>query len=211
MIKRVTDLKPGWIFLVLCVLEFFGNYGVSGFLWSDDIYLSNFSGSDFEEYISLVRKIDLVRYLLMPFYLFAKVVFIGTLFFGILYLLRVEVPFREIFIIASVSEVSFVLSDFAKIIWFTSFNPNYTASELKDFHPFSLMQLFGRSEGWSDLIFETLNIWHLIYVLLWAVGLWNIGIERRDALKYSIATYGILLILWLVIRSFVGFESGQVF
>jgi hypothetical protein len=203
MTKKVIDINLSWLLFLLCFLEFIGNYGVSNFLWSDEIYLSNFTGSDFDEYIESIRNIDLLRYLIMPFYLLAKTFFLAAVFFGALVLWRKQLQFRDFFAVSIVAEFSFVLSDFTKIIWFLVFNSSYSASELKDFHPFSLTHLLGMSGDWMDLILKTINVWHILYVVIWVMGLIRIGVELRDALLYSSITYGVLLILWIVVRLFL--------
>lgn len=190
--------------MTLCIIDFMGTYGVSDILWSDDVYRAGFTGSDFDEYISSVRTIDLIRYVLIPVYLAFKTLAVAIAFYVTLLLCREEVAFGDLWWVSAVAEMALVMADIVKVLWFVFLNPAYTVDELREFQPLSLAQITGLSGDWTDMPLKMLSVWHIFYMIVWFLGFRYLGFEKRMAIIYAIGIYLLVFFFWIVFRLYVG-------
>lgn len=86
--------KSVWILLVVAtVFYLLGLFLFSHFVWSTDIYEFNYRAkTGFDNYIDMVRRVDFVRYILSPLYIFLiSIVISGIIKIGLTgYNIRIE-------------------------------------------------------------------------------------------------------------------------
>lgn len=203
-IKNIFQLNFWLLFLGLCIANLIAMYGVSNILWDDDTYLKNFTGSDFQNYISSIRSIDLYRYLLSPFYLLIKSFAVASVFYSATILIRKEIEFVSLLHITLVAEIAFILVDLSKVFWFLVVQPEYSATDLKEFYPLSLYQAIGGIEGWLSYPLRTINIFQIIYIIVVARGLKTISVSNESQFAFTFTVYGLSLFFWIILWSFIG-------
>ncbi len=196
-----------WIlFFLIAFLNFIGMYCVSKILWSDHVYQESFTGGDFSEYISSVRSIDLYRYLLSPFYVLVKSFAIACAMYGGAILLNLRIEVVDILKIALVAELTFVISDIVKTIWFLFCVSKYYSSDIQEFAPLSIYDALGGVGEWLSYPLKTLNVYQILYGLVIWMGLKGIGLPKDKAFQLVCISYGMALFFWILFWTFIGVE-----
>jgi hypothetical protein len=145
--------------------------------------------------------------LLIKFSLISMVLYTGVVFCN----LQDKISLGSVFKIVIASEIIFVIAGFLKFLWFYLFAGNYDLNELGFFYPVSLINLFKESEVsnlWRYPL-QTVNLFHLIYILLLSYGFSNLNrINRKESEKIVLLSYLPTLILWVVLVMFISIDAS---
>jgi hypothetical protein len=164
------------------------------------------------EIFARMRSLTWVSYIITPVLLLLKfsaisvLIYIGVFFSD----LHREITLGKIFKVVVVSEIVFVVASIIKLLWFIFFAGNYTLDDMNFFYPLSLLNFFSRSEVASYWVYplQTVNIFHLVYILLLAMGLSRISsIKKEKADRVVIATYVPAIAVWAALIMFLTLDA----
>lgn len=117
-----------------------------------------------------------------------------------------KITFNSIFKIVVLSEMVFFIPVIFKILWFGFVDTEYDFQEIRNFHPYSLLGLFGAENVQEWLIYplRTLNIFEVIFVYFMIVGVANkTSLSKEIISNPIISSYGLLLFVWITFRVYI--------
>lgn len=198
-IKAILE-KPAWVLLIAATVFYLtGLFLFSHFVWSADIYESNYKAeTGFENYIDMVRRVDFVRYILSPVYIFSlSGIIMGLIKIGLAGQ-NIEFKNKQLFKIILVATFFLSLPLLVKSVWFVLIKGSYTMEEVKYFYPLSVSYFFDPPELHEKLMkaLGRLNLYHLAFMIFIA---WCIRIYTHHSLVrlfgIVIYTYGLGFLL----------------
>ena len=116
-----------------------------------------------------------------------------------------QVPYKRFFVIVAEAEIIFLLVPIYKIVWFYFFQPQYTLEDIQFFYPLSLLNLtdYKQIEQWYVYPLQVANLFEVGYWLLLTYLLGKIlKISFKERFYFIASSYGILLLLWIVVVMF---------
>ncbi len=199
---EIKDLleKRTWVLLIAATLFYLtGLFLFSHFVWSSDIYEYNYKAeTGFENYIDMVRRIDFVRYILSPLYIFTiSAIAMGLIKIGLTGH-NIELESKLLFKIILIATFFLSLPLWVKAVWFALIQGSYTMNEVRYFYPLSVLYFFDPQELHIKLVkaLGRLNLYHLAFMLFIA---WCIRIYTKQSFMrlfgIVIYTYGLALLL----------------
>ncbi|MBL7965618.1 MAG: hypothetical protein JNK09_01370 [Prolixibacteraceae bacterium] len=200
--------KPVWVLILAASAFYFGGlFLFSHFVWSADVYEINYkSDTGFEEYIGMVRLIDLLRYVLSPLYIFIiSFIILGVLKIG---LIINDIKFNDKLLFKTIILGTFILSLplWVKAVWFVLVRENYSMDEVKFFYPLSFLYFFDPTEMHFNIAkaLGRINIYHLAFMAFMASFIKHYSdINWYRSFGIVIYTYGLgLVLLQLIIILF---------
>ncbi|SHJ57954.1 hypothetical protein SAMN05444280_12335 [Tangfeifania diversioriginum] len=208
-IKDILE-KPAWVLLIAATLFYLtGLFLFSHFVWSSNIYEYNYTAeTGFENYIDMVRRIDFVRYVLSPVYIFSlSGIAMGLIKIGLM-VHNIELGNKLLFKIILIATFFLSLPLLVKSVWFVLIQGSYTMNEVKYSYPLSVLYFFDPAELHEKLVkaLGRLNLYHLAFMLFIA---WCIRIYTNHSLVrlfgIVIYTYGLgfLLLQMIMILIFM--------
>ena len=166
-ITKIVE-KPTWVLILAASAFYFGGlFLFSHFVWSTDVYEINYkSDTGFEEYIGMVRLIDLIRYLLSPLYIFTiSFIILGVLKIG---LIINNINIEDKILLKAIIIGTFILSLplWVKAVWFVLVKVNYSMDEVKFFYPLSFFYFFDPTDIHFNIAkaLGRINIYHLTFM-----------------------------------------------
>ena len=160
-----------------------------------------------------LKSLSWISYVLTPIILLIKftlvsfVLYIGIVFFN----KQDKVSLGSVFKIVIASEIVFVFAALVKFLWFYVFAGNYDLNDIGFFYPLSLINIFKSEELARFWIYplQTVNMFHLIYLLLLSYGLINLcKIEKPDSDKIVLLSYIPALVLWVALLMFLTIDAS---
>lgn len=165
------------------------------------------------ELYGVLKKYSWVGFAFFPVIFLVKitaismVLYIGVIFFN----LQKQVSLGKMLHVVTGSEMIFVVAGLIKILWFYYFAGNYTMTDLNFFYPVSLINLFSPEEVdyfWI-LPLQTVNLFHLVYLLLLAYGISSVGkVNKAFSEKIVAGTYVPALIIWVALIMFISVNQN---
>jgi hypothetical protein len=198
-IKDILE-KPAWVLVIAATLFYLtGLFLFSHFVWSSDFYEFNYRAeTGFENYIDSIRRIDFVRYIQSPVYIFSlSGIAMGLIKIGLTGH-NIELGNNLLFKITLIATFFLSLPLLVKSVWFVLIQGSYTMNEVKYFHPLSVLYFFDPNELHIKLVkaLGRLNLYHLAFMLFIA---WCIRIYTNHSFMrlfgIIIYTYGLGLLL----------------
>lgn len=208
-IKAILE-KPAWILFVAATLFYMaGLFLFSHFVWSADIYEYAYKAeTGFEEYIGMVRRVDLVRYIFSPVYiiLFAGIA-MGLIKMGLMGY-NIELDNRLLLKIVLIATFFLSLPLLVKSVWFVLIKGSYTMEEVKYFYPLSVLYFFETEEFHIKLVkaLGRLNLYHLSFMLFiaWCIRIYtNHSFMRLFGIVIYTYGLGLLLLQGIMILIFI--------
>ena len=197
-------------FAVFCLIIIFLTYISKEFLVSEEMYYTTLgeqlSYDSIEKMLALQEKWQWVGYIVIPliyllkFSLIAMCLSIGAV------LGNQKVSFKKLFHIVMIAEAIFLLPAIIKIVWFMFIQTDYGLEDLQFFYPLSLLSIFdaGTVAQWWLYPLQLLNVFEVIYWFALAYGLHQVLKKSvNDMLGFVLSTYGVGLLLWLVMVTFL--------
>lgn len=205
-----------WLyFLYLCVVYLIIN---SATLYLLDVealqieyLLESLTNEQVNKMLAMKEKWAWLSYLFMPIFLFLKIISIaGVLFIGVFFLDRKAnaepLSFWQLFHTVTIAEFIFLLVPIGKLIYFLFIQTNFTFEELQTFYPLSMINIIGTKglEKWLLYPLQILNIFELFYLAVLSYSLGKLlAIKAEKALHLILSTYGIGLVIWVVLIMFL--------
>lgn len=198
-IKEILE-TPVWVLLIAATIFYLmGLFMFSQFVWSSDFYALYYKAeTGFENYIGMVRNVDLFRYILSPIYIFSiSGIAMGLILIGLTGH-EIELENKLLFKIILIATFILSLPLWVKSLWFVVIKGSYTMEEVKYFYPLSILYFFDSMELHEKLVkaLGRLNIYHLAFMFFIA---WCIKIYTNQPLVrlfgIVIYTYGLGLLL----------------
>lgn len=206
-ITRIVE-KPVWVLILAASAFYFGGlFLFSHFVWSTDVYELNYkSDTGFEDYLGMVRMIDLLRYVLSPLYIFIiSFIILSVLKIG---LIIYDIKLNEKLLFKGIILGTFILSLplWVKAVWFVLVREDYSMDEVKFFYPMSLLYFFDPTEIHFNITkaLGRINIYHLAFMVFMASFIKQYtDIKWHRSFTIVIYTYGLgLVFLQLLIILF---------
>lgn len=208
-IKDILE-KPVWVLLLAAsVFYFAGLFLFSHFVWSSDIYEYSYrANTGFEDYIDMVRRVDLLRYLFSPAYIFLISVIISVLIKIGLTGLNIEIENKLLFKIVLVGTFFLTLPLLIKTVWFVLIKETYSMEEVKYFYPLSVLYFFETADLHIKLVkaLGKFNLYHLVFMVFiaWCIRLFtNISFGRLFAIVCYTYGLGLILLQLIIILIFM--------
>ena len=198
------------IFFLLFALNALALFIYSKYLLTVDLYYQTYGErialDRIDSFIEVNKQFSWAGYVLIPFVLLIKISFtafclnIGTLFANI------KTGFRELWGIALVAEIIFVLANLIRSLWLGFISHVDNLEEAQYFYPLSLINFFTSEtlSSWLTYPVITANIFEICYFLLLAVGL-QLATDKSFAKSLGLVTlsYGTGLLIWAVFVVFL--------
>ncbi|MBA4407587.1 hypothetical protein C0389_09955 [bacterium] len=137
-----------------------------------------------DDYYEMLKRFSIYSYLAIPLITWLKITFIALLIQTPIMLKNIEVSFKEMFKIAAIANIPYIVLGIARIvILFLTPKGNYT-NELLSFTPGSITNLL-RRENYNEAAYSFLsniNTYEALWILLIYIGLKRLNkIEKADA------------------------------
>ena len=206
------------IFFTLIALSITFTFLSNHFLLSENIYFDafaeQFSFEQIEEIIFEASKWKWVGYAFIPVFIVFKITLVTCCLSIGLYFVINQFNFNELFKIALLAELIFLIPSLLKIIWFAFFQTDYNLLDLQLFYPLSALSLFDetavqQNQSWLVYPLQTLNLFEVAYWLLLAKGVSEvIKKDFTKSFELVMASYGTGLVLWVVTIMFITVTYG---
>ncbi len=208
-IENILSKPPWQVFIAVTIFYVLGLFMFSHFVWSTDIYEFNYKAKvGFENYIDMVRRIDIVRYLLSPAYIFAfSIISIGLIKIGLIEQ-NIKINNRILFKIILLGFFVLSLPLWVKTIWFVFVNDTYVMDEVKYFYPVSILFFFDAQELNIKVVkaLGRINLYHLAYIFFIASCLriyTNASLLRLSLTVFLTYGLGFILLQLIMILIFL--------
>ena len=217
LLLRYYSLKKLQLFILIVLLNLLIIWLSRSILINETVFYNTYSEQlTYDRAIKLFEKMNDISWmsyaftpviLLIKFSLISLVLYTGVVFCN----LQGKISLGSVFKIVIASEVIFIIAGFIKFFWFYLFAGNYDLNDLGFFYPLSLINLFKISEVsnlWKYPL-QTVNLFHLVYILLLAYGFSNSNkINRKESEKIVLLSYLPTLILWVVLVMFISIDAS---
>ncbi|MDP2337445.1 MAG: hypothetical protein Q8N05_13555 [Bacteroidota bacterium] len=197
--------KPAWMFFLFSWLFYLiGLFLFSHLVWDSNTYLYDYKGNDFEEWLSSVRRIDLVRYVLSPLWVITISAVIWILIKAGLVVSRIEFNTALLFKIIFLGFFFISLPFWIKSVWLILFEGSYTPDRLKYFFPGSMVSFVDTSEMKLTMVkaISRFNLFHLSFMLFtaWMISFYSpLNYIRSFLLVFSTYGFGLALLQCIII------------
>ncbi len=205
----VSDLlkKPMWmLFLVSWLFYLIGLFLFSQLVWDANTYMLDFKGTDFDEFLSGVRRIDMLRYALSPVWIIGMSAVIWALIRMGLFITGIVFDASLLFKIIFLGLICISLSFWVKSIGLIVVKGNYSPDDIKNFYPGSIIP-FIDTTNISEIRIKSLaqiDLYNLGFIIFtsWLIAV-NSSLNYFKSILLLLFTYGlgqvILRFLMLII------------
>lgn len=210
--RELYDFKFWTLFLVLSLLYVVLTYFTNNYVYTSGFYETLLHGAIDEERIhhtiEVRQKFLWVSYLTQPLLLllrcllFAAAIFTGTL------LSEAKISFRNCLKIVLIAELVTFFSAVVKAASYLIF-PSLSPKNFQYFYPLSMLQLLDVSRIEKYLLYplSLVSLFELAYFLLLIMGVRALSGRRAPAaLKLVATTYGMLLLVWVLVVVFISLQ-----
>lgn len=186
------------------------SFSIQNWILSNELFLDSFTQSvsinKAEEMLAQMLKYSWLGYVVAPFLLILKWLFVSCLIYTALFFAQIETSFKALWRIVVLAEWVFVIAAAVKFCWFYFFATDYTLEDLQFCYPLSAANLFtpGELEAWWVYPFQLINLFELAY---WVVLAYLLGKVLQQptgkALEHVVKGYGTGLLLWVLLVVFI--------
>lgn len=207
--KYFHETKKFEFFLFISLLYVLLSVLLNEFIIQDKLYYQTLgeqlARERIEEFLELKRKWDWITYLLIPVILFFKFLFValcletGSIFKGY------KTKLKQMFHIAMFGELVFLFSQILKTI-VISLTKLEDLNQLQEIASFSLLNIINNKniDPWFIYPLQTVNVFEIAYWLFLAFILKIIWQKKyTNMIKFVLSTYGVGLIIWIIIVMFI--------
>jgi len=190
-------------------------YLLNKYLYTEEYYSytlqENFTDEQIQDFITNKKNAQWLILIKTPLMIILKTIIVTMLIIGGLNLYEHELDFSNVLKISLLAEFIFILLPLIRLLWFIFFEIN-SFEEIIRFPTFSVIDLVNQDQlsGWMTYPLKVANLFELIYILLLSELLSiNLRVTFKKSLKIILSSYGIGLILWVVIVSFILVNLGM--
>lgn len=186
--------KPIWVaFLISWLFYLVGLFLFSQMVWDTNTYMIDFKGDNFDQFISNVRRIDMIRYALSPIWIMGISAVIFILVKTGMVIIRAEFDTALLFKIIFLGFIFLSLPFWIKSVGLILFKSGYTPDDIKVFFPGSIVP-FIDSSGMSEVKMKALaniNLYHIVFLLFtsWQLTV-NSSLSYFKSFLLVLCTYG---------------------
>lgn len=186
--------KPIWVaFLISWLFYLVGLFLFSQMVWDTNTYMIDFKGDNFDQFISNVRRIDMIRYALSPIWIMGISAVIFILVKTGMVIIRAEFDTALLFKIIFLGFLFLSLPFWVKSVGLILFKSGYTPDDIKVFFPGSIVP-FIDSSGMSEVKMKALaniNLYHIAFLLFtsWQLTV-NSSLSYFKSFLLVLCTYG---------------------
>lgn len=215
LLCKYFDLKSYQLFILIIVGNLLLIWLSKTLLINETVFYNAYSEQlTYDRAIKLFadfQSLSWLNYILSPLILFIKFTLVSfILYIGIIFNnLQYRVSLGSVFKVVIASDIIFLLSGLIKFLWFYFIADNYSLSDMGFFTPLSLINFFRAEEIDKIWIYplQTLNLFHLVYLLLMSFGLtYYCKISRNDSEKIVLSSYLPGLVMWITIIIFISID-----
>jgi len=215
LLCKYFDLKSYQLFILIIVGNLLLIWLSKTLLINETVFYNAYSEQlTYDRAIKLFadfQSLSWLNYILSPLILFIKFTLVSfILYIGIIFNnLQYRVSLGSVFKVVIASDIIFLLSGLIKFLWFYFIADNYSLSDMGFFTPLSLINFFRADEIDKIWIYplQTLNLFHLVYLLLMSFGLnYYCKISRNDSEKIVLSSYLPGLVMWITIIVFISID-----
>jgi len=131
---------------------------------------------------------------LLKFTLIAFVIWVGSFTFGY------KIIFKKVFVVVMISETIFFIPEVLSILYFSLVDTDPNLFDIRNFYPFSLINLVDYTEIHENLIypFKAINAFEVAYWFILAYGL-KLAARRSYNVMLNVvfSSYVLVFLLWL--------------
>lgn len=182
-------------------------------IFNDNFFYRTFSDQmsiqNIDQLLSFTEKIWWFNYLFQPIYVLLKALFVVLCITTYSILNDIEFSLKNFFKLAVFAEVIFIVSH---SIYFFNLYINRTTLTLEtvaNYFPLSLLSFYGVENvvSWLHYPIQSLNLFEVLYVLFIS---WLLSKQWKpnfvESLNIVLASYGIGLLLWMVLVVFLSLQ-----
>lgn len=208
-------------FIILALLSLLFTYEFNTFIQTDALIAQNLSEKYTQEIIAeqlnLRHQWSWVVYIFIPFFLLLSTSLIALIILLVIELYYLnengsKVKFRDTWRIVLMAQWSTIISMFSKVFWFGFYHTQYTLDELQSFSPLSLINVFDKKtlDVWLVYPIQLVNVFELAYWIILIIGIKNL-LQRTwiKSIEMVFLSYGLALIVWVVVIMFVSLNFSQ--
>jgi hypothetical protein len=167
-------------------------------VWDTNAYLIDYKGDNFDEFLSNIRRIDIIRYSLSPIWVIFISSVICILIKAGLLVAEVEIKTSLLFKIVLVGFTILALPFWIKAVMLILVKGSYTPEDVKYFFPGSIIPFIDISKIDVRTInaLSHVNIYHLGFMVFtaWQITK-NSWLQFRNSFLLMIFTYGLGIVL----------------
>ncbi|SMO69203.1 hypothetical protein [Gracilimonas mengyeensis] len=205
----------GWVlFVIISIIYMIFDFISQQYIFSDELYYRSFSEQlgqqNLQAFLDAQSQYWWLSYLLTPLMIALKASFAAVCISIGAVLASVDLKFNRVFKMALVGEVVFIC---AQIIFLYSLLQNLdtlTVESIAGYYPLSALSLIGIENinaEWAVYPLQIINVFEVMYIGLIA---WLLSKQWKpsfvDSLNIVIPSYGLGLLLWLVLVAFLTFQ-----
>ncbi len=203
LLKKILGVKSVILFLILSVLAIL-------ILWTRIQLVENetiaYQILQEQGRFGLFSLLNSLKFMSIPFGYGFKLSVIAFILWTGAFMYGYKISFAQMFKIAIIGELVFLVAEFTKIIWLIAIPYDITIWDIKAFYPLSLMSLFDINSIPENWVYPLQSI-NLFEPLHWLVLVYGIHITAHKKLDYAYAivltTYVPAFLLWLVYYAIV--------
>jgi|SRR5690625_431098 len=147
-----------------------------------------------------------VPYLIQIVVILIKVLFVSLCIFIGVVLSDIRIPFKNIFRVAVIAEIIFVIGQSIYLFNLYTHRAELTFETTANYFPLSMLSFFGVENvvSWLHYPLQTLNLFEVVYVVLIS---WLLSRQWKpdfiESLNIVIPSYGIGLLVWMILVVFL--------
>lgn len=212
IVTRIINNKRGVLWTAIIILYLYLMLsGVSALIIDNrklnyNSLIEQISHDNVMQILDRQQKFAWLGYVMIPIMLAVKLLLVSfTLSVGEVFY-DIKLTFKKAFQAALFAEPVFIVMSIVKLLWIKLFVQNLTLEYIQSFVPLSLSNLFNPHTLNKLLIYplQTLNLFEVAYFLMLIYNVSTItGCKAEKATSFVLITYGIGLLLWIVIVSFL--------
>lgn len=209
MWKYCINYKSWKIYLFLLLFLEFLSFSTSYLFLTDSLYYQTFGEQlaigRIEQILENIKNWQWIGYLFIPIALLIRISFTTICLYTGFFLANLKVRFKDLFKVALLADIVFVLAGLAKLVILIFFKEVNTLNDLQ-FQPLSIMEVFDRTKVDAMLLYP-LSLISVFELLYWLVLAWLLtGLVEKsfgNSLKTVATSYGTGLALWVLFVMFL--------
>lgn len=209
MLKKTININGWGFYLSITAINLLLAFSLGYLFCNDNLYYQSFENQFSIERIDRIIKVSnkwqWLGYILIPIIIIIQTSYTAVCLYTGFFLTNLKVRFKDLFKVALLANIIFVLAGLVKLVILIFFKEVNTLSDLQ-FQPLSLMELFDKDTIDSMFIYP-LSLISVFELLYWLSIAWLLtGVVEKplgSTLKTVASSYGTGLLLWVLFVMFL--------
>ena len=167
-------------------------------------YISILNSDSIDKIIESWKKWRWISYPISIIFIFIKTLLVTSIIWIVVFISSHKKTFNEIWGITIWAQLVFAIKNYL-LLAIAIFSPEFSLTDLQNFHPLSLASIFERDTlpSYWLFIFQSLNLFEILYWFTLAFLLSKlIKKNLNDGLKLTLSSYVPAFVLWLLAVTF---------